>query len=231
MFGLPGGNGTRCAGGSGTAIRTPRPGPAARARFRPARASASRSPRRASPTRSPPRPRPPGRARAPKRSRCAHATPRPPGGPGCAKRAGPGSAAPTARRRRDDAFREETGRCAAIHDAAAIPAPTSPPCASVSLVISAKYRSESVSPSTRSAYGPSSASSRASEPKPPLWAMTRPFIPNGWVLRTVRPPAVAHRTWATNADDSACRAARRKSRSRKAGSGCLSSTIPPSGPK
>ncbi len=47
-------------------------------------------------------------------------------------------------------FSEETGSRAAIQlAAAAIPAPTSPSCASVCWVISAKYRSESVSPRTR----------------------------------------------------------------------------------
>ena len=130
------------------------------------------------------------------------------------------------------AFSAETGRRSAIQlAAAAIPAPTSPSCASVSLVISAKYRSESVSPNTRRAYGPSSLSSWESSPKPPLCAITRPFMPNGWVLCTVRPPVVAHRTCATNAEDSACLAARRNSWSLNAGSGCLSSTGSPPGLK
>ena len=99
-------------------------------------------------------------------------------------------------------FSDESGRCSAIQLAAAvIPAPTSPPCSSVCLMISAKYRSESVSPCTRRAYGPSCSSSRGSSPNPPLCAMMRPCIANGWVFWTVRPPAVAQRTCATKVAD------------------------------
>src|SRR6202050_5598431 len=54
--------------------------------------------------------------------------------------------------------------------------------------------------------------------------MIRPRMVNGWVLAMVRPPAVAHRTCATNVDDSACLASWMNSSSLKAGSGCLSTT-------
>src|SRR5579859_3947729 len=108
-----------------------------------------------------------------------------------------------------------------------MPAPTSPPCASICWVISAKYRSESVSPSTRLAYRPSRASSRVISPKPPLCAMTRPSMANGCVLRVVRPPTVAQRTCATKVTDWASFASRANSASRNAGSGCLSSTGAP----
>ena len=61
--------------------------------------------------------------------------------------------------------------------------------------------------------------------------MIRPFIANGCVFATVRPPAVASRTCAMKVADSACRASRAKSWSLKAGSGCLSSTGDPAGSK
>src|ERR1700722_13712485 len=61
--------------------------------------------------------------------------------------------------------------------------------------------------------------------------MIRPRMAHGWVLASLRPPAVAHRTCATNVADSACLASWMNSSSLKAGSGCLSSTGSPPGPK
>ena len=86
-----------------------------------------------------------------------------------------------------------------------------------------------VSPSTSSAYG------RAPSPAGRASRSLRCGPSRGPSSRTVgvtpaRPPAVAHRTCATNAGDSACRAPRSNSWSRTAGSGCLSSTTPPSEP-
>ena len=74
-------------------------------------------------------------------------------------------------------------------------------------------------------------SSCDSSPNPPLCAIMRPCMANGWVFCTVRPPVDANRTCATNVEDSACLASRVNSWSRNAGSGCLSSTGSPAAPK
>ncbi len=54
---------------------------------------------------------------------------------------------------------------------------------------------------------------------------------NGCVFCIVLPPAVAHRTCATKAEDEASRASWMNSGSLKAGSGCLSTTGSPAGSK
>ena len=197
MFRLPAGRGTGRAGGSRDRDRR------VHSQVRPSRAQARRGPACAS---RPPRPasrRPPPPTVRPSAGawteevalRTCSPPPSPPPGPledvqGVLR---PGTAAPTARPARSrSCSMTRPGRCAAIQPAAAaIPAPTSPPRSSVCWVISAKYRSESVSPEHQARYPPSSSSSRDSSPNPPLCAMIRPCMVNGWVFCSVRPPVLA----------------------------------------
>ena len=236
MFGLPGGSGTRCAGGSGTAIRdstdqvrphmhqlTRRQHPPAALPVQCLRRDHHRGdigqPGRVHRGRRTPHvqaPRPPGRSRMCSACwsgyRSAHSS--------------PGAATIT--------FREETGRCRPIHAAAAAIPAADVPVVRVGLLGDQREVPLGVgvarAPGRR--YGPSSASSRAQRAEASV-------VGHDAALHTERvgvthrpparrrPPDVGHERRGLGLPGGP----RANSWSRKAGSGCLSSTTPPSGPK
>ena len=108
-------------------------------------------------------------------------------------------------------FSANTGRLAAIHPAARTIAPPTSPSRSISRVISAKNRSESVSPWTSDRASPSSPSNRPRSSITPLCANSRPRCSNGWVFSGLTAPVDAYLTWAMNVRELTSRAWRANS--------------------
>jgi len=93
-----------------------------------------------------------------------------------------------------------------------MPAPTSP-ARSISRVISANSRSESVSPLTSAIASPRWASSAGRPSSTPLCANSLPCCSKGCVLRSSSAPVEAKRTCATNVLEHTSLASRAKAAS------------------